>query len=138
MRYLKRVLSNAAADEDILVVLRHPEDGQQTSDLLLDFLTAPGGFPGRIPNLRITTPSRYAAELETKRPTTVVWAASATAGARACIGDSIAPRQFRLVVAGQDALTLKRSLAVVLDVDEFVAYRDRTSLLINALPWVPA
>jgi hypothetical protein len=42
-----------------------------------------------------------------------------------------------LVVAGQDALTLKRSLDVVLDADEFVAYRARTSLLLNALPWVP-
>jgi hypothetical protein len=137
MRYLKRVLSDAGADEDILIVLRHPEDGQQTGELLLDYLTAPGSFPGRIPNLRVTTLSRYAAELETKRPTTVVWAASAIAGARAFIGDSFAPKQFRLVVAGQDALTLRRSLEVVLDVAEYAVYRERTSRLMRALPWVP-
>jgi hypothetical protein len=137
MRYLKRVLTGAAADEDILVVLRHPEDAQQTADLLVDFLTAPGSFPGRIPNVRVTTPSRYTAEVATKRPTTVVWTASANAGMRAYVGDSFAPNQFRLVVAGQDALTLKRSLDVVTDAPEYAAFSDRARLLKNALPWVP-
>jgi hypothetical protein len=137
MRYLKRMLTIASADEDILVVLRHAEDAQQTGDLLLDFLTAPGSFSGRIPNVRVTTPSRYTAEVETKRPTTVVWTGSATAGMRAFVGDSFAPNQFRLVVAGQDALTIKRSLELVTDIPEYAAFSDRVRVLKNALPWIP-
>jgi len=136
-RYLKRVLSDASAREDIIMVLRHPEDAQQTNDLLLDFLTAPGSFPGRVPNLRVTTPSRYAVELATKRPTKVVWAASANSGMRAFLGDRIAPKQFRLVVAGQDALTLRRTLDVVVNAEEFAAFEERTVLLKKALPWIP-
>ena len=109
---LERTLSKASADEDIVIVLRHPEDAQQTNDLLLDFLTTPGNFPGRIPNLRVTTPARYAGELAAKRPTTIVWAASANGGMRAFIGDSFAPQHFTLIVAGQDAMTLERSLTL--------------------------
>ena len=137
MRYLKRTLSEASADEDIVIVLRHPEDAQQTNDLLLDFLTTPGSFPGRIPNLRVTTPARYAGELATKRPTTIVWAASGSGGMRAFVGDSFAPQHFRLIVAGQDAVTLERSLDVVKDISEYAAFRDRAVLLKEALPWVP-
>jgi hypothetical protein len=137
MRYLKRVLTDASPDDDVLIVLRHPEDAQQANDFLLDFLTAPGRFSGRIPNMRVTTSSRYARELSIKKPTVVVWAASSNAGARAFIGDSFAPKQFRLVVAGQDAVTLTRLLAVVLDATEYQAYQERTALLKRALPWAP-
>jgi hypothetical protein len=138
MRYLKRTLTKATYDEDILIVLRHPEDAQQTNDLLLDFLTAPGNFPGRIPNLRVTTPARYSGELAAKRPTTVVWAASANGGMRAFIGDSFAPQRFTLIVAGQDAIAIERSLDVVKDIPEYAAFGERTILLKEALPWVPA
>jgi hypothetical protein len=137
MRYLKRMLGNASSDEDIVIVLRHPEDAQQTNDLLLDFLTTPGNFPGRIPDLRVTTPARYAGELTAKRPTTIVWAASASAGMRAFIGDSIAPQHFTLIVAGQDVVALERSLDVVKDISEYAAFRERTILLKEALPRAP-
>jgi hypothetical protein len=138
MRYLKRTLKEATADDDIVIVLRHPEDAQQTNDLLLDFLTTPGNFPGRIPDLRVTTPARYAGELTAKRPTTIVWAASAGGGMRTFIGDSVATPHFKLIVAGQDAVTLERSLEVVKNVTEYAAFRDRAVLLKNALPWAPA
>ncbi len=137
MRYLKRCLTNASADEDIVVVLRHPEDAQQTTDLLLEYLTAPGNFAGSIPNLRVTTAGRYASELETKLPTTVVWAASANAGMRAYVGDSFAPYAFHLVVAGHDALTLKDTLEQVSQHAEYSAYRERMLQLMNALPRAP-
>jgi len=48
-----------------LVVLRHPEDAQQTNDQLLDFLTAPGSFVGGVPELRVTTPYHYATHRRT-------------------------------------------------------------------------
>lgn len=137
MRYLKRCLTEASSDEDILVVLRHPEDAQQTTDALLEFLTAPGNFVGSIQNLRVTTPSRYAAELEANVPTTVIWAASANAGMRSYIGDSFAPHAFHLVVAGHDSLTLKNSLEQVSEYTEYATYRDRTVMLMKALPRAP-
>lgn len=137
MRYLKRCLSSASSDEDILIVLRHPEDAQQTTDALLEFLTAPGNFAGSIPNLRVTTPGRYASELEAKLPTSVIWAASATAGMRSYVGDSFAPRSFHLVVAGHDSLTLKDTLERVSENPEYSAYRERTLQLMNALPRAP-
>jgi hypothetical protein len=123
--------------EDVLLVLRHPEDAQQTTDILWDYLTAPGNFAQSIPNLRVTTPSRYAAELATKHPTIVIWAASANAGMRAYVGDSFSPKEFRLVVAGQDSLVLKDILELVGDCPEYVNYRDRSVALKEALPRVP-
>jgi hypothetical protein len=137
MRYLKRVLSEAGRNDDVLVVLRYPEDVQQASDRLLDFLTEPGAFAGGIPNMRATTPARYAAEVLAKAPTIVVWAAAALSGARAYVGDSYAAKEFRLVVAGQDALTLSRSLAVVLEAQEYARFHERASMLHKALPWTP-
>jgi hypothetical protein len=41
MRYLRRVLGELDPRNDVLVVLRHPEDAQQTNDRLLDLLTTP-------------------------------------------------------------------------------------------------
>jgi len=137
MRYLVRCLTKASSDEDILIVLRHPEDAQQTTDVLLEFLTAPGNFAGSIPNLRVTTPGRYASELETKLPTTVIWAASSNAGMRSYVGDSFAPRSFHLVVAGHDSLTLKDTLERVSEIPEYAVYRDRMVQLMNALPRAP-
>ena len=52
MRYLKRVLTEIDPRNDIVIVLRHPEDAQQASDRLLDFLTEPGSFITGIPELR--------------------------------------------------------------------------------------
>jgi hypothetical protein len=95
LRYLKRTLDIASRDEDFLVVLRHPEDAQQTNILLLDYLTEPGTFVSGVPELRVTTPSRYAAETSAKLPTCVIWAASPIAGTRAYIGDAVLPVQFR-------------------------------------------
>jgi hypothetical protein len=99
MRYLQRTLTELDPRNDVLVVLRHPEDAQQTNDRLLDFLTTPGSFVGGVPELRVTTPGHYAAEVR-RRPSVVIWAASAVLGARAYIGDAYCPPQFRLVVAG--------------------------------------
>lgn len=137
MRYLKRVLNQSSGDDDILVVLRHPEDAQQTADILTDYLTEPGRFPGRIPNVRITTPFRYAGEFGEKAPTTVVWAASAMLGGKAYIGDAVCPKLFRLVVAGQDAAMLGRTLESVQEATEYSAYKQRVAALKSALPWSP-
>jgi hypothetical protein len=137
LRYIKRFLRSAARTDDVLIVLRHPEDAQLASDHLLDFLTQPGNFEGGIPDLRVTTPSRYAAELASKAPTTVLWAASAISGARAFIGDGIAPNEFQLIVAGQDALTLSKLLEVVCKATEYACYHDRIDMLKSALPWAP-
>ena len=137
MRYLKRVLSETTRNDDVLVSLRHPEDVQQANDVLLDFLTAPGSFPLGVPNLRVTTGSRYAAEVAAKLPTVVIWAASAMTGARAYVGDTFAPKEFRLVVAGQDANRLSRTLNIVIEANEYSAYHPRVSSLKNALPWAP-
>lgn len=137
MRYLKRVLGSAPGNEDLMIVLRHPEDAQQSANLLEDFLTTPGSFSRGIPNLRVTTPSGYVAEVAAKQPTMVVWAGSADAGMRTYVGDSVAPRRFRLVVAGQDASILSRSLEVVADSPEYAPFKERICLLKNALPRVP-
>src|SRR6185437_11234186 len=72
LRYLKRLLDTGASNEDILVVLRHPEDAQQTGERLLDYLTEPGRFVGAVPSVRPPTPYRYEGSLETQRPTIVV------------------------------------------------------------------
>jgi hypothetical protein len=53
------------------------------------------------------------------------------------VGDAYAPKEFKLVVAGQDALTLGRSLAVVLEAPEYSRYHSRADLLHKALPWAP-
>lgn len=137
MRYLQRVLTELDPQNDVLVVLRHPEDAQQANDRLLDFLTKPGSFAGGVPELRVTTPSHYATEVERRRPSVVIWAASAMLGARAYIGDAYCPSQFRLVVAGQDAGTLHRTLKVVPLDAAYAGYRERTEWLLNALPWTP-
>jgi hypothetical protein len=121
----------------VLVVLRHPEDAQQTSDRLLDFLTMPGSFVGGVPELRVTTPNHYAAEVEQRPPSVVIWAASAILGARAYIGDAYCPSEFRLVVAGQDSGTLHRTLKAVPADAEYAVYRERSELLLSALPWTP-
>jgi hypothetical protein len=135
MRYLKRVLTEIDSDNDVMVVLRHPEDAQQASDRLLDFLTAPGSFRAGVPELRVTTPHHYSAEVQRKKPTVVIWAASTDVGARSYIGDAFCPAQFRLVVAGHDALTLSRVLDAAV-ADEYTTYAERVALLRKALPWV--
>jgi hypothetical protein len=135
MRYLKRVLTETDPCNDVLVVLRHPEDAQQSGDRLLDFLTAPGSFVAGVPELRVTTPGHYASEIQRKKPSVVIWAASTDIGARSYIGDGYCPSEFRLVVAGHDALTLSRVLDAA-DVDEYAIYAERIRLLRKALPWV--
>jgi hypothetical protein len=137
MRYLQRVLTELDPHNDVLVLLRHPEDVQQASDLLLDFLTTPGSFVGGVPELRVTTPNHYAAEVERRRPSVVIWAASAVLGVRAYIGDAYCPSQFRLVVAGQDAGTLHRILKAVPTDGKYAIYQERIKLLLSALPWTP-
>ena len=137
MRYLQRTLTELDPRNDVLVVLRHPEDAQQTNDRLLDFLTTPGSFVGGVPELRVTTPGHYAAEVQRRRPSVVIWAASAVPGARTYIGDAYCPPQFRLVVAGQDAGTLHRLLKAVPADAEYAAYRERIEWLLSALPWTP-
>jgi hypothetical protein len=137
MRYLKRTLPEIDPCNDVVVVLRHPEDAQQANYQLLDFLTEPGSFPAGVPELRVTTPSHYSSEVERTRPTVVIWAASANLGARAYIGDAYCPPQFRLVVAGQDASALNRILSLSLLGQEYTPYRERVDLLLKALPWVP-
>jgi hypothetical protein len=137
MRYLQRTLTELNPRNDVLVVLRHPEDAQQTNDRLLDFLTTPGSFVGGIPELRVTTPSHYAVEVQRRQPSVVIWAASSVPGARAYIGDANCPPQFRLVVAGQDAGTLHRILKAVPADAEYAVFRERVELLLSALPWTP-
>lgn len=135
MRYLKRVLTEIDPSNDVVAVLRHPEDAQQANDQLLEFLTAPGSFAAGVPELRITTPNHYSAEVQRRKPTVVIWAASTDMGARSYIGDEFCPAQFRLVVAGHDALTLSRVLDAA-SAAEYEKYAERTSLLRAALPWV--
>ena len=77
MRYLRRALTELDPRNDVLVVLRHPEDAQQANDRLLDFLTTPGSFVGGVPELRVATPGHYAAEVQWRRPSVVIWAAPA-------------------------------------------------------------
>jgi hypothetical protein len=137
MRYLQRVLSELDPRNDVLVVLRHPEDAQQTNDRLLDFLTTPGSFVGGVPELRVTTRAHYPAEVQRRRPSVVIWAASAVLGARAYIGDAYCPPQFRSVVAGQDAGTLHRILKAIPADGEYAVYRQRVEWFLNALPWTP-
>lgn len=137
MRYLQRTLTDLNPKNDVLVVLRHPEDAQQTNDRLLDFLTTPGSFVGGIPELRVTTPNLYSAEVQRQRPSVVIWAASAVLGARAYIGDGYCLPQFRLVVAGQDAGTLYRILKAVPADAEYAVFRERVEWLLGALPRTP-
>jgi hypothetical protein len=137
MRYLLRVLAELDPRNDVLVVLRHPEDAQQTNDRLLDLLTTPGSFMAGVPELRVTTPSHYAAEVERRRPSVVIWAGSAVLGSRAYIGDAYCPQQFRLVVAGQDADVIDRILKAVPNDGAYAVYRERVEWLLNALPWTP-
>ncbi len=137
LRYLKRTLDVASRNEDFLVVLRHPEDAQQTNILLLDYLTEPSRFVSGVPELRVTTSNRYAGEMSAKLPTCVVWAASPIMGARVYIGDAKLPVQFRMLVAGQDVVTLGRILNVVAECPEYTAYQDRIAHLKAALPRAP-
>ena len=85
----------------------------------------------------MTTPSRYAGEMSAKLPTCVIWAASPIAGTRAYIGDAVLPVQFRLLVAGQDVVTLSRILNAVAGMPEYQAYHDRIAHLRAALPHAP-
>ena len=137
MRYLQRTLTEIDPRNDVIVVLRHPEDAQQANDVLLDFLTMPGSFVGGTPELWVITAKHYAAEVERRRPSVVIWAASAILGARTYIGDAYCPPQFRLVVAGQDAATLHRILKAVPADVAYTRYRERGQLLLDALPWTP-
>ena len=137
LRYLTRLLDESDRDEDILVVLRHPEDAQQANIFLLDYLTEPGRFTQGVPELRVTTPSRYASELAARYPTCVVWAASPIAGTRAYVGDPVTPKQFRLLVAGQDVVTIARILKTVNGMPEYRAFQDRIVRLAAALPSAP-
>lgn len=137
LRYLKQMLAQSKRSEDILVVLRHPEDAQLAYIQLLDYLTTPGRFVHGVPELRVTTPSRYLGVFSTRPPTSVVWAASPIAGTRAYIGDPILPNQFHLLVAGQDVVTINRILSVVDGMPEYRAYQNRISMLMKALPRAP-
>jgi hypothetical protein len=137
LRNLKQYLAVAAREDDVLIVLRHPEDAQQTNNTLLDYLTEPRRFVGGLPNLRVTTVSRYANEIASKAPSYVIWAASAISGLRAYIGDSFAPRQFRLMVAGQDTATLARILDAVTGLPEYQVYQHRIDQLKARLPREP-
>lgn len=137
LRYLKRTLDTSSRNEDILVVLRHPEDAQQANILLLDYLTEPGRFKTGVPELRVTTPHRYYAEVLAKLPTCVIWAASPISGTRAYVGDSLVPGQFRMLVAGQDVVTLTRTLNVVVGMPEYRTYESRIAKLEASLPRAP-
>ena len=53
LRYLKRVLAEVDPNNNVLVVLRYPEDAQQANDQLLDYLTTPGSFVTGVPELRV-------------------------------------------------------------------------------------
>jgi hypothetical protein len=137
LRYLRRTLNESARHDDILVVLRHPEDAQQANNHLLDYLTEPGRFAAGVPNLRVTTATLYYAEVTARLPTRVIWAASPISGSRAYIGDPIGPGEFHLIVAGQDAVTLDRILDVVIAAPEYEVYRPRVRQLKAALPRAP-
>jgi hypothetical protein len=137
LRYLRRTLDTSSRNDEILVVLRHPEDAQQANIQLLDYLTEPGRFETGVPELRVTTPNRYYGELLAKLPTCVIWAASAISGIRAYVGDAILPAQFRLLVAGQDVVTLARILNAVVGMPEYQTYQSRISQLQAALPKAP-
>ena len=103
-RYLERRL--ATGQGDVLIVLRHPEDAHLARERLGEFLTEPGRFIRAVPELRVTTVARFPEEMMARMPTTVIWAASAIAGARAYIGNSPIPTEFGLLVAGQDTIVL--------------------------------
>lgn len=137
LRYLKRLLDDSSREEDILVVLRHPEDAQQAYIHLLDYLTEPGRFSLGVPDLRVTTASRYASEFAARHPTCVVWAASPIAGTRTYVGDPVSPKQFRLLVAGQDVVTIGRILKAVNGMPEYRAFQDRIGRLAAVLPQIP-
>src|SRR5262249_52407320 len=134
-RYLERRL--ATGQGDVLIVLRHPEDAHLARERLGEFLTEPGRFTRAVPEIRVTTVARYPEEMMARMPTTVIWAASAIAGARAYIGDSPIPAEFRLLVAGQDAIVLRRILDVALRLAEYEPYHGRAQALRDALPWSP-
>jgi hypothetical protein len=55
---------------------------------------------------------------------------------RAYVGDAFCPEQFRLIVAGHDAVTLNRILSAALQGGEYIDYNERADLLLKALPWV--
>jgi hypothetical protein len=137
MRYVRRELADAPANSDILLVLRHPEDAQQAYNYLLDYLTEPGRFTAGVPNFRVTTPNRYYGEIATRAPSCVIWAASPIGGTRAYIGDAIAPAEFRMLVAGQDVVTLDRILDAVAAAKEYHVYEKRIHHLKSALPRPP-
>jgi hypothetical protein len=137
MRYVRRELADAPTSSDILLVLRHPEDAQQAYNYFLEYLTEPGQFTAGVPNFRVTTPNRYYGEIATRAPSCVIWAASPIGGTRAYIGDAIAPAQFRMLVAGQDVVTLERILDAVAAAKEYHVYEKRIQHLKSALPRPP-
>ena len=137
MRYVRRALADAPTSSDILLVLRHPEDAQQAYNYFLDYLTEPGRFTAGVPNFRVTTPNRYYGEIATRAPSCVIWAASPISGTRAYIGDAIAPAEFRMLVAGQDVVTLDRILDAVASAKEYHVYQKRIHHLKSALPRPP-
>jgi hypothetical protein len=137
MRYVRRTLAEAPTSGDILLVLRHPEDAQQAYNYFLDYLTEPGQFMVGVPNFRVTTPNRYYGEIATRAPSSVIWAASPIGGTRAYIGDAIAPAEFRILVAGQDVVTLERILEAVATAKEYRVYEKRIHHLKTALPRPP-
>jgi hypothetical protein len=137
MRYVRRELVDAPTSSDILLVLRHPEDAQQAYNYFLDYLTEPGRFIAGVPNFRVTTPNRYYGEIATRAPSCVIWAASPIGGTRAYIGDAITPAEFRMLVAGQDVVTLDRILDAVTSAKEYQVYQKRIHHLKSALPRPP-
>lgn len=134
-RYLKRVLGIVTGD--VLIVLRYAEDAQLARERLGDYLTEPGRFKRTVPEFRVTTPARYAEEVAARMPAIVIWAASAVSGARAYIGDVATPLEFRLLVAGQDAVMLCRILEIAIRLVEYMPYHHRAQALRDALPWAP-
>jgi hypothetical protein len=100
-------------------------------------LTEPGRFTASVPNFRVTTPNRYYGEIATRAPSCVIWAASPIGGTRAYIGDAIAPAEFRMLVAGQDVVTLDRILDAVASAKEYRVYQKRIHHLKSALPRPP-
>src|SRR5262249_4500938 len=134
-RYLERVLGTVSGD--VLVVLRYAEDAQLAREALGEFLTAPGRFVGVVPELRVTTPLPFYDEITARMPTVLIWAASAIAGAREYIGDAALPTEFRLLVAGQDTVVLRRALEIALGLPEYEGYRNRARSLCERLPRSP-
>jgi hypothetical protein len=134
-RYLERVLGTVGGD--VLVVLRYAEDAQLAREALGEFLTAPGRFAGVVPELRVTTPLPFYEEMTARMPTMLIWAASAIAGAREYIGDAALPAEFRLLVAGQDTVVLRRALEIALGLPEYEGYRNRARSLCERLPRAP-